>query len=96
MKLDFQIGAPVHCKDRQCGKLVKVVVNPETQVTSDFIVQQGWLPRPARVLPVASVARTTPSAIVLNLYSDELDKYADYRETDVKAPAQDRPGDRAA
>ncbi|HXF64924.1 MAG TPA: BON domain-containing protein [Caldilineaceae bacterium] len=90
-RLDLHIGAAVHCRDRQCGKLMNVVVAPENQAVSDLIIQQGLLQKHARVVPVSTVAHATPEKITLDLYSDELSSFAEYREFEIKEPAPDAP-----
>jgi len=88
-KLDLTIGAQVQCTDKQCGKLVKVVVDPSTQQVSDLILEQGLLFKTARVVPVSAVEKATPGEVYLGIPSDELDNCAEYREIELHEPAPD-------
>jgi sporulation protein YlmC with PRC-barrel domain len=85
--LDFHIGAKVHCTDGRCGKLVKVVVDAQTQQVTDLIVEKGFLLRIDRVLPISTVARVTADDLYLNISSDELANFTEYHEVTVKEPA---------
>lgn len=83
---DFHMGASVHCTDGRCGKLVKLVVDPQSQQITDLIVEKGFLLKQDRVLPVATVERVTPDDIYLTIHSDSLGDYAEYKEVTVEEP----------
>lgn len=86
MKLDLNIGAQVYSKDGHCGKLVKVVVNPDTQQVTELIVENGLLVKHALAVPVAAVERVADNEIYLNLDSNEFNNVPVYRETEVREP----------
>lgn len=86
-KLDFDIGAQVHCKDGDCGKLLKVVVDPHTRRVTDLIVEKGFLLTTDRVLPVDLVERTSKGDVYLAISGDALADYPEYREVELKQPA---------
>ena len=88
-KLDLAIGGQVHCTDKHCGRLVKVIVDASKQQASDLILEQGLLFKTLRVVPVTVVAKTTPGEIYLNVPSGELDTYAEYREAELREPTLD-------
>jgi osmotically-inducible protein OsmY/sporulation protein YlmC with PRC-barrel domain len=88
-KLDLHIGAQVHCKDQPCGKLVKLVVDPQTQQVTELIVEKGLLFKEDRVLPITTVERVTEQEICLNIHSYELSNYPEYRQVTVKEPASE-------
>lgn len=79
-KLDFHFGVPVHARDRQCGKLAKIVFDPKTLQVSALIVQKGWIFKKARVIPVAKVERTTPFEIRLDLDYAEFKRFAKFSQ----------------
>jgi uncharacterized protein YrrD len=86
---DFRMGAQVHCTDGSCGKLVKLVLDPQTQQVTDLIVEKGFLLKKDRVLPLATVERVSEYDIYLNIPSEDLKDYAEYSEVTVKEPAPD-------
>jgi hypothetical protein len=88
-KLDFNIGSEVHCKDRSCGKLLKVVVDPDVEKITDLIVRDGLLLKTDRVVPAALVERATEEEIHLLINSDQLESYPQYREDEVEVPKPD-------
>jgi uncharacterized protein YrrD len=77
---DLRIGADVVCQDGQCGKLLKVVVDPEQGQISDLIVEKGFLLKEDRIIPLGMVEKTTPEEIQLSLTSEELEAFEPYQE----------------
>jgi osmotically-inducible protein OsmY len=86
-KYDFNIGAQVHCRDGDGGKLHKVVVDPHTQRVTDLIVERGFLLTTDRVLPVDVVERATEEGIYLSIFSEELGDYPEYHAVEFEEPA---------
>lgn len=87
---ELNIGAHVHCWDGDCGKLTKIALEPDTQIVTHLIVEEGLLLRRARVFPISTVDRALTDDIYLNLSSDQLDNYPEYREETVEVPDADR------
>ncbi len=85
----FNIGAKVYCRDGQCGRLAKVVVDPKTKRITDLIVEKGFLLKEDRVIPVSVVESTNDEAIQLSIESKELPKFPKYREVELEEPAPD-------
>ncbi len=97
---NFNIGANVHCHDGQCGKLTKVVVNPNTFEVTNLVVEEGFLLKHARAFPVSLVEKAAGDDIYFALHSDQLSKYPEYVETEYERPesgwegkASYQPGD---
>lgn len=86
-KNDYSIGAQVHCRDGECGRLHKVVVDPYTQRVTDLIVERGFLLTTDRVLPVDVVERATGQDIYLSISSEGLGNYSEYRVVEFEEPA---------
>jgi uncharacterized protein YrrD len=84
---DFDIGAQVYCEEEACGKLLKVVVDPQSERVTDLIVARGFLQRIDRVLPVSDVEKTTDQGIYLSIGSDDLEESTEYREIEFREPA---------
>ncbi len=85
----FNIGAKVYCRDGQCGKLAKVVVDPKSKRITDLIVEKGFLLKEDRVIPVSVVESTTDEAIQLAIESRELPRFPKYREVEFEEPTPD-------
>jgi len=92
-KLDLNIGAQVHCKDQHCGKLIKLVVEPEARQVTDLIVEKGLLLKHDRVLPLSTVGWVTNSEIYLNFEHNELGSYPEYHERESQEPAPEAKGE---
>lgn len=77
---DLRIGADVVCRDGQCGKLLKVVLDPEKGRITDLIVEKGFLLKEDRIIPLGKIEKTSPKEIRLSLKSEELDTFDTYQE----------------
>jgi len=89
---DLHIGTKVRCLDGRCGKLAKIAVNPTTLQVTDLIVEEGFLLKQARAVPISTVAYAEPKDILLLLSSDDLRGYAEYREKVFERPATAQEG----
>ena len=78
-KFDFNIGATVHCKNGKCGKLQKIVVDPESMEVTDLIVSKGLILTEDRVVPVSDVDRATEDYVMLSVNDTQLEEYPEYR-----------------
>lgn len=88
-EFDFNMGAHVHCQDGQCGKLAKVVLNPDTWQVTDLIVEEGFLLKRARVFPISVVTTTTAEDIYLSISSGDLGNFPEFREVEYEVLASD-------
>jgi osmotically-inducible protein OsmY len=97
-KFGFRIGAQVVCRDGRCGRLLKVVVDPDSEQVTDLIVEKGFLLTTDRIVPVAAVERATEEEIELSIVSEDLEGYPEYHEDEMTAPAphQERAEERKA
>jgi sporulation protein YlmC with PRC-barrel domain len=86
LPLNFDIGSAVRCRDGRCGRLVKVVVDPVTENVTDLIVERGFLQRHDRVVPISTIKQAMDNTIVLDISSDRLETYREYRERDFRPP----------
>lgn len=86
-RYDFEIGTQVHCRDGQCGKLHKVVLDPHTQRVTDLIVERGFLLTMDRVVPLNIVEQATREQVTLSISSQELSEYPEYRMLEFEEPA---------
>ena len=85
-ELDFGIGSDVFCKDGRCGKLVRVVVDPDTDEVTDLVVEKGFLQRTDRVLPVSLVASTGDGSVELTVGVEELRECPEFHEHHFTTP----------
>ena len=83
-EFDFKIGSSVECKDGSCGKLARVVVDPETLAVTHLIVEAGLLLKKARVFPINIVERADEAGVQLSISSEALSDYPEYQEVDVE------------
>jgi uncharacterized protein YrrD len=89
-KFDLNIGALVHCQDGECGKLAKVVIDPETLQVTNLIVEEGFLLKQARVFPINTVDHSGADDIYLSVKRADLGNFPEYRETEFEVPVSSR------
>lgn len=66
-KLDFNVGSKVHCRDGNCGKPLKVVMDPDTETITDLIVREGLVLTTDRVVPAVLVEQATKEEVQLEV-----------------------------
>lgn len=86
-EVEFKIGTPVYTQDGRCGTLVKVVLDPHTRRVTDLIVEKGFLQKKDRVIPVSAVQEVSDERIVLNITSEQLAHFPEFREEEFRVPA---------
>jgi hypothetical protein len=83
----FLIGEPVHAWDGPVGKLVRLVVDPETRTLTHLAVEPAHR-RPVRLVPLASVAASAGD-VTLTCTVAEFDGFAHAEETRLEpAPGE--------
>ena len=92
--LNLNLGSSIQCRDGQCGKLIRVVVDPETGYVSDIIVAKGILLKETRILPLSVVDYTDENNLYLSIASSKLEQYPKYSVTEFKEPVA--PAERVA
>lgn len=80
----FKFDAEVYGLDKQCGRLAKVVVDPQTWQLTDLIIENGFLFKRAKVIPLAKFKTIETQALYLAINSDELVNYPDYEKTVIE------------
>lgn len=78
----YDIGSDVHFTDGETGKLVKVVIDPHTKRVTDLVVKVGLLFKKERIIPVELVEDVEDDGIQLIIFSQELNNYPEYSETE--------------
>lgn len=61
MNVAYEIGSEVTCSDGQCGKLVRVIVNPVARTVTHLVVEPDRAPGNARLVPVTLVDSNAPA-----------------------------------
>jgi uncharacterized protein YrrD len=87
--LDFDIGAQARCRGESCGKLGRVVIDPDSDSVVSLIIEQGFLQKESRVIPLRLVLEASPDTIELDVDRDDLDRYPEYDEVEYAVPSDD-------
>jgi len=82
----FTIGSQVTCQDGKCGKLRKLVVDPEIEQVTDLIVEKSFLLKKDRVIPLDLVEEASSEDIKLAIQGDQLSSFPEYQEVSFKVP----------
>lgn len=73
-KLELTPGAPVYCKDGKCGALTQVLLDPSQASITHIVIENGFLHRRTRVIPIAVVIQATTGDIYLTLSDDQVNQ----------------------
>jgi sporulation protein YlmC with PRC-barrel domain len=82
----FKIGAKVYTTDGQAGKLMKVVIDPDTERVTHLIVERGFLQKIDRVAPLETMAEAADEGIRLNVSSAEFEQFPQFTESHFRLP----------
>jgi uncharacterized protein YrrD len=87
--LAFNIGAQVQCREDSCGKLSRVVIDPDSDSVVALIIEQGFLQKESRVIPLRLVIEASTDTVELNLEREDLERYPEYNEVEYAVPSDD-------
>ncbi|MFW6042247.1 MAG: BON domain-containing protein [Chloroflexota bacterium] len=82
-EFDLQLGATVYGGEDKCGRLVKVVVDPEAKRVTHIVVEDGFLRKQAHVVPASNIVRSSPDRLDLAIGRSEIEGLQKYREVNV-------------
>lgn len=84
----YQWGADVYFGDTPCAKLARVVVDPETEVVTEIVIEQGMLMKKAWVVPRGKVQQTDERGIWLTMTEEELAESRPYKRRVIEEVAE--------
>jgi hypothetical protein len=82
-KLNLNVGARVYCHDGKCGRLAYLVVEPQRRQVTHIIVEQGFLQKHFRLLPISIVEQATTGDVYLKVGDEELATFPEYQPVPV-------------
>lgn len=77
-ELELIVGARVYCRNGKYGRLAKIVVDPGRWCVTHIIVEEGFLKKRFRVLPISLVEQATTGDVYLGVSDDDMDRFPDY------------------
>jgi uncharacterized protein YrrD len=87
-RLEIRPGASVKARDKEIGKVDRVVVAPGTDAVVALIVRKGLILRRAVVIPIEAVEDADDDNVQLSISATDVEHLPEYREEDfVAAPA---------
>lgn len=78
-ELELNVGARVYCRDGKCGKLAALVAGGPDWTLSHIVVEQGFLDRQYRLLPISLVEQATTGDVYLGVDDIELARFPEYQ-----------------
>ncbi|MHB1295194.1 MAG: BON domain-containing protein [Anaerolineae bacterium] len=81
---DYRIGASVVCNDGRCGRLVRLVVNPQTQEITGIVVEKGFLLTRDTVVPADAVESADKDEVCLSISGEQLQALPAFSEVDYE------------
>lgn len=82
----FKIGANVYTTDGQAGKLMKVVIDPDTERVTHLVVEKGFLQKTDRVVPIEALGEIADDGIHLTMSTADLEQYPQFSENEFRVP----------
>jgi sporulation protein YlmC with PRC-barrel domain len=79
---EFEIGADASCSDGPCGKLIRLIVDPETQAVTYLVIGPEHRSERRRLVPIGLVDATA-GEIKIRRTKAEFDKLDPAEETDL-------------
>jgi sporulation protein YlmC with PRC-barrel domain len=87
---EFPIGADASCTDGPCGKLIRLIVDPETQALTHLVIEPGHRGGPERFVPI-DLVDTAAAEIKLRCTIAEFGGLEPAEEQGLLASDADRP-----
>jgi hypothetical protein len=85
----IKFGANVYGRNKHCGQLSKVVIEPEIWQLTDLIVENGLIFKRATALPTSLIEDTSSQTVNLKITGKQLTEYPEYQETIVEKGTAD-------
>lgn len=83
--LKLNVGARVYCRDGKCGRLAALVAGGPEWKLSHIVVEQGFLDRRYRLLPISLVEQATTGDVYLAVNDGELVGFPEYEPSHAPA-----------
>jgi uncharacterized protein YrrD len=94
-KLALKFGANVYGRNKHCGQLTKVVVEPHIWRLTDLIIEDGLIFKRAIILPVSQVEDTLGQTINLKITNDQFQAFQTYGEATIEKGTSNWPASKA-
>ncbi len=78
--MDIPIKAAVLCKDGECGRVSKLVINPASNDLTHVVVEENYVPHKERIVPVDVIKNTSANTIILSCTKDEFIHMDNFKE----------------
>jgi sporulation protein YlmC with PRC-barrel domain len=86
---EFTIGAEASCSDGPCGKITRLIVEPDSKTVTHLVIQPGHHPAQARIVPLRLV-QSAAGQVMLSCSRAEFDKLDPAEEVQL-APGDTTP-----
>lgn len=84
-ELELNVGARVYCRDGKFGRLSALVAGAPDLKLSHIVVEQGFLNRRFRLLPISLVEQATTGDVYLAVDDEELARFPEYQPNHAPA-----------
>ncbi len=86
---NLKFGANVYGRNKHCGQLSKIVIEPEIWQLTDLIVENGLIFKRATALPISLIEDTSSQTVNLKIADKQMKEYPEYQETVVEKGTAD-------
>jgi len=74
-ELELIVGARVYCRNGKFGRLAKIAVEPEHGRVTHIIVEEGFLRKRFRLLPISIVEQATTGDVYLAVCDEDMARF---------------------
>jgi uncharacterized protein YrrD len=91
-EFELSMGASVYGQGEKCGRVAKVVVDPDVRRVTHIIVQDGLLKKSAHIVPFDAIETAARDRVDLKLDRDGVGNCSQYRQVTVAHTVQAQEG----
>lgn len=84
-ELQLTVGARVYCRDGKSGRLAALLVDAARDEVTHILVEQGFLEKRFRLLPISIVEQATTGDVYLAVSDAELADFPEYEAESAPA-----------
>ncbi len=91
-EFEVSMGASVYGQGEKCGRVARLVVDPEARQLTHIIVEDGLLKKNAHIVPFDAIETAARDRVDLGMGRDEVNNCSQYRQVNVAHTVQTGQG----
>ncbi|MGD8404290.1 MAG: PRC-barrel domain-containing protein [Anaerolineales bacterium] len=80
--MQLKVGTKVFTADgKKVGSIDRIVIEPDTSEVTHLVIQEGFLFKESKVIPMSLVGPATEDQVILRKNEDELEEFPNFQES---------------